>query len=120
MKKTQTKDASSKLKLLRASLTKAIFALLTVATLASCADPAFQQYIAQRQAAIAQMPNGPAKSDAQERLDYQIMQEKQLERQRAANAALAISAGMAAGAAAYNASRPQNVNVNVWHHGWWY
>lgn len=79
--------------------------------LAGCADPAFQQYIQQRQAQIAVMPEGQAKYYAQERLDQQILADRQRQNQQAQNAALAIAAGMAAGAEAYNASRPVYVPV---------
>jgi hypothetical protein len=78
-----------------------------------CADPAFEQYVNNRQAAIAAMPNGPQKFYEQARLDELIWADKQRQQQQAANAALAIAAGVAAGANAYNASRP--INVNVWH-----
>jgi hypothetical protein len=79
-----------------------------------CADPAFQQYIQNRQAAIANMPNGAAKFNAQATLDEQILVDKQRQQQQAANAAAAICWGIANGAAAYNASRPATVNVYHW------
>jgi len=82
---------------------------IAVACLIGCADPAFQQYIQNRQVAINAMPNGAAKYIAQERLDQQILADKQRQNQQAANAAVAIAGGIAAGAAAYNASRPQYI-----------
>jgi hypothetical protein len=89
--------------------------LLSVLALAlvSCADPAFQKYIACRQAAIAALPNGQEKFYEQARLDEQIMLDKRRQQQQAAMAASAALLGIAAGVNAYNASRP--VNVNVWH-----
>lgn len=84
---------------------------LAVSTVVGCADPAFQQYIVDRQAAINGMPNGANKYVAQERLDQQILADKQRQNQQAANAGAAIAAGVAAGANAYNASRPVYVPV---------
>jgi hypothetical protein len=68
--------------------------MLLAISLVGCADPAFQQYVQQRQVAIARMPNGPQKFYEQARLDEQILVEKQLEQQRAATAALIIAQGM--------------------------
>jgi hypothetical protein len=97
-------------------MTKLIL-LLAAISMVGCADPAFQQYLQNRQAAIATMPNGPAKFYEQARLDEQVLADRQRKQQEAANAAAAICFGLAAGANAYsnayNASRP--VNVNVWH-----
>ena len=75
---------------------KLITLILAVTLLIGCADPAFQQYVANRQAAITAMPNGPAKFYEQERLDMQRRQ------QQAQAAVMAAAAGMAAGAAAAN------------------
>ena len=80
--------------------------MIAVACLIGCADPAFQQYIQNRQVAINAMPNGAAKYIAQERLDQQILADKQRQNQQAATAAVAIAGGIAAGAAAYSASQP--------------
>lgn len=82
---------------------------IAVACLIGCADPAFQQYITNRQAAIAAMPEGRERYYAQAQLDQQILADKQRQRQQAATAAIAIAGGVAAGAAAYNASRPQYI-----------
>src|SRR4029077_4607289 len=71
--------------------------IIAVACLIGCADPAFQQYIQNRQAAINAIPNGAAKYIAQERLDQQILADKQRQNQQAANAAAAIALGAAAG-----------------------
>jgi len=78
--------------------------IIAVACLIGCADPAFQQYIQNRQAAINAMPNGAAKYIAQERLDQQILADKQRQNQQAANAAAAIALGAAAGLAAGSAA----------------
>lgn len=75
-------------------MSKLIAVVLTALTLASCADPAFQQYIANRQNAIARMPNGPQKFYEQARLDEQILADKQRQRAEAAQAAMIIGAGM--------------------------
>jgi hypothetical protein len=82
--------------------------IITIASVAllGCADPAFNQYIQTRQAAIASMPNEAAKWQAQQTLDAQIYAEKRRQEAQAAQATAAIGAGMMAGAAAYNASRP--------------
>jgi hypothetical protein len=85
---------------------KKMLTLIAVTCIIGCADPAFQQYIQNRQATIAAMPNGAEKYIAQERLDQQILADKQRQNQQAANAAAAIAGGIAAGAAAYNASQP--------------
>ena len=74
-------------------------AALLVATLSGCADTAFQSYVQNRAAAIASMPNGPAKYIAQEQLDQQILAEKQRQHQQAVNAATNFALGMAAAAA---------------------
>ena len=74
-------------------------AVLLVATLSGCADTAFQSYVQNRAAAIASMPNGPAKYKAQEQLDQQILAEKQRQHQQAVNAATNFALGMAAAAA---------------------
>src|SRR4029077_17628135 len=68
--------------------------------------PSVSAYIQNRQAAINAMPNGAEKYISQERLDQQILADKQRQNQQAANAAAAIAGGIAAGAAAYNASQP--------------
>jgi hypothetical protein len=96
---------------------KLFAAVLAAALLCSCADPAFQQYIQNREAAISAMPNGYAKAEAQERLDQQILADKQRQNQQAANAAIAIAGGIAAGAAAYNATRP--VYIYPVYRPWW-
>jgi hypothetical protein len=67
--------------------------------LIGCADPAFQQYVASRQAAVATMPNGEARYFAQMQLDQQILAEKQLQQQQAANVMMAIGAGITAASA---------------------
>jgi hypothetical protein len=90
---------------------KNMMVLAVTALLIGCADPAFQQYIASRQAAIAAMPDGPTKAIAQERLDQQILADKQRQNQQAANAALAIAAGAAAGAQAYSAAQQRTYIV---------
>jgi hypothetical protein len=95
---------------------KKLILMVAMALSVGCADPAFQQYIANRQAAIAVMPNGPQKFYEQARLDEQMLADKQRQQQQAANAAAAICFGIAAGANAYNATRPQN--VYVWHYGY--
>ncbi len=82
---------------------------LIAMTLVGCADPAFQTYITNRQAAIASMPNGQQKYYAQMQLDQQILADKQRQNQQAANAGAAIAAGMVAGAAAYSASQPRYI-----------
>jgi hypothetical protein len=87
--------------------------MIAVACLIGCADSAFQQYTQNRQAAINAMPNGDAKYIAQERLDQQVLADKQRQNQQAANAGAAIAGGIAAGAAAYNASRPQYIVQRV-------
>jgi hypothetical protein len=76
---------------------------------------AFQQYIANRQAAIANMPNGPQKFYEQARLDEQILAEKRLEEQRAANALILLGQGMQNAAPIQAASQPRN--IYVWHYG---
>ena len=73
--------------------------MIAVACLIGCADAAFQQYIQNRQAAIAAMPDGRAKYVAQERLDQEILAEKRRQNQQAANAATAFALGAAAAAA---------------------
>ncbi len=73
--------------------------MIAVACLIGCADTAFQQYIQNRQVAIAAMPNGRAKYAAQEQLDQQILAEKQRQHQHAVNAATNFALGMAAAAA---------------------
>jgi predicted lipid-binding transport protein (Tim44 family) len=82
--------------------------MIAVARLIGCADPAFQQYIQNRQAAIAAMPNGRAKYAAQERLDQEIFAEKRRQNQQAANAATAFALGAAAAAANAGASASQD------------
>jgi hypothetical protein len=77
--------------------------VMTALTLVSCADPAFQQYIANRQAAIAAMPNGEQKFYEQARLDEQILAEKQRQRAEAAQAAMIIGQGMQNAGAIYAA-----------------
>ena len=57
--------------------------LLAAISMVGCADPAFQQYIADRQAAIAHMPNGQQKFYEQARLDEQVLAEKQRQRAQA-------------------------------------
>lgn len=94
------------------SVMKLILSLVAL-LMVGCADPAFQQYIAQRQAAVNAMPPGGMKEYAQERLDQQVLEEKRLEQQRAQAALAAGLAGAAAGAqaaAAYN-YRPQPVVI---------
>ena len=91
--------------------------MIAATCLIGCADPAFQQYIQNRQAAVNGMPNGANKYIAQERLDQQILADKQRQQQQAAQAAMGIAAGLAAGAAAYNASRP--VYVYPVYRPWW-
>src|SRR4029077_14089527 len=78
--------------------------IIAVACLIGCADPAFQQYIQNRQAAINAMPHGDAKYIAHDRLDQQILADKQRQNQQAANAAAAIPLGAAAGLAAGSAA----------------
>jgi len=73
--------------------------MIAVACLIGCADPAFDQYIRNRQAAIAAMPNGRAKYMAQEQLDQQILAEKQRQHQQALNAAQGMMIGAAAAVA---------------------
>ena|SRR5205809_5030391 len=85
---------------------KKMLLIVTAISLIGCADPAFNQYIQARQAAIASMPNGAAKWQAQQALDAQIYAEKRKQEAQAAQATAAIGAGMVVGAAAYNASRP--------------
>ena len=70
--------------------------MIAVACLIGCADAAFQQYIENRQAAIAAMPDGRAKYAAQELLDQQILAEKQRQHQEARNAAEGMMIGAAA------------------------
>jgi hypothetical protein len=82
---------------------KLIAVLLAAIGLVGCADPAFQQYIASRQAAIANMPNGQQKFYEQARLDEQILADKQRQQAQAAQAAAAIGAGMANAGAIYAA-----------------
>jgi hypothetical protein len=89
-------------------MTKIIAAILGTALLASCADPAFDNYVASRQAAIAGMPNGPARYQAQMILDQQIYADKRRQEAQAQNAAMAIAGGLAAGAAAANAYNYNN------------
>jgi len=83
---------------------KLIAVLLAAIGLVGCADPAFQQYITSRQTAIANMPDGNAKYFAQMQLDQQILAEKQLEQQRAAQAAMIIGQGLANAGAIYAAT----------------
>jgi len=73
---------------------KLIAVLLAAIGLVGCADSAFQQYVQQRQLAIARMPEGEAKFYAQMQLDQQMLAEKQLQQQRAAYAGLIIAQGM--------------------------
>jgi hypothetical protein len=99
------------------SMIKKSILLLAAISVVGCADPAFKQYIAQRQAAIAQMPDGTAKYYAQERLDEQILAEKHVEQQRAAQAAGIIALGLAGAAAGYNAYEYSHPVVTVWNFG---
>jgi hypothetical protein len=78
-----------------------IAAVLVTVAMVGCADPAFQQYIQSRQAAIAAMPNSPAKFYEQARLDEQILADKREQQQRAAAAAAIFAAGMANAGAIY-------------------
>jgi hypothetical protein len=80
---------------------RAAIIILTLATFTSCADPAFQQYLTNRQAAISSMPNGPQKAYEQARLDEQILADKQAEQQRWAAAGAYMAAGMANAGATY-------------------
>ena len=77
--------------------------MIAVACLIGCADSAFQQYIQSRQAAIAAMPNGPAKFYEQARLDEQILADKRQQQQQAAAAGAIFAAGMANAGAIYAA-----------------
>jgi hypothetical protein len=88
-------------------------ALMALLGLTSCADPAFQNYIANRQAAITAMPNGPDKYYAQERLDQQVLAEKHRQYQEAQNAMAAGLAGAAAGLEASQYYNRPDVNVYV-------
>jgi hypothetical protein len=81
-------------------LKKTIILTLACASLTSCADPAFQNYIQSRERAIAAMPNGPSKYHAEEQLALMVYQEKRRQEAQAQEAAMGIAAGMAAGAAA--------------------
>ena len=92
--------------------------LLWAIALIGCADPAFQQYTQNRQAAIASMPNGAYKYQAQAVLDQQILEDKRRQQAQAQQAAMGIAAGLAAGADAYNASRP--VYVYPVYRPYWY
>jgi hypothetical protein len=77
-----------------------IMAVLAAVLLTSCADPAFERYVESRQAAIAGMPNGRTKYEAQLMLDQQVYAEKQRQQAQAQRAAMAVAAGLAYGAAA--------------------
>jgi hypothetical protein len=88
-----------------------------------CADPAFQQYVANRQAAINTM-HGAARENAQAQLDMAIMADKQRQQQQAAAAAVGIAGaalGVAGGIAAAR-SRPYYYPVPVYHpwYPYWY
>jgi len=66
-------------------------------TLVSCSDPAFQQYVNNRQAAINGMPNGYAKYQAQQQLDATIYADAQRQQTQAASAAVVGLSAIAAG-----------------------
>jgi hypothetical protein len=85
----------------KATTMKTITLIIAMACLIGCADPAFQQYVQSRQAAIAAMPNSPAKFYEQARLDEQILADKREQQQRAAAAAAIFAAGMANAGAIY-------------------
>jgi hypothetical protein len=78
----------------RTKISKLAIMLAFTVSLIGCADPAFQQYIEQRQAAVTAMPSGPAKFYEQARLDEQVLAEKRRQQAEAAQAAAAIGAGM--------------------------
>jgi len=75
-----------------------IMVMTAVACLIGCADPAFQQYTANRQASINGMRNGQEKFYAQQMLDQQVLADKQRQNQQAAAVAL-TALGVAAGVA---------------------
>jgi hypothetical protein len=108
---------------------KKLITIMLGLAIIGCADPAFQKYVAQRQAAIAHMPNGAAKAYEQSRLDEAVLVNALMEQQRASNAAAIFAQGMQNAGATYSAAaytpyimpQPQStlgtslnpVNVNI-------
>ena len=74
-------------------------------TLVSCSDPAFQQYVNNRQAAINGMRNGTARENAQYQLDMAIYADKQRQQQQAAAVAVGVASAALGVAEGIHAAR---------------
>jgi hypothetical protein len=79
----------------------------------SCVDPAFQQYIQERQAAIATMPDGAQKFYEQARLDEQILADKRQQEERVAAAMIVAGQGMQNAAVNYQNAMNQAATNNA-------
>jgi hypothetical protein len=99
--------------------TKLTLAALIAVILTGCADPALERYVAEQQAAIARMPNGPEKTYAQMRLNEQVFADQQARRERMANAIAAAGAGLQQTGNLMQEQQIANTlaNQHVWHSG---